>query len=208
MNLKYIKDIILSIFSSSGYSINKFNIQFPQPLDISISVDGEQNVTLSFKNNFPKISWKKFITLSTWVERMSLGPTGGALKLRYFPEVSFSYQQSENSFGSSVIDTSDIEEALLSQYRDDNQRLVAKKCLLYASEWATIASAEQDFSNCSPKQEKKLKNDCKNFIVANLKQDEEIQAKSAILTFLFFYVVLPVILKFIIEKLFNKLFSR
>ena len=207
--ISQIKDIILSIFSEAGYNIQNFNVKFPQPLDINIAIDKDNNVNLNFAKNLPKVSWKRFITLSALVQRITLGPTSGALKLKYLPDIKFSYgsEASEHfSFNGYILD--DISEDIEKEYSDTERKKIAYKCLHYASEWATIASNSGiNFSECSSSDKKKLKKDCKSFVTENIKNDPEIKAGSVILGFLFFYVVLPVILKFILERIFNKLFQ-
>lgn len=202
-----IKDIIDAIFSENGYSIQKFNIQFPHPLDIKIVKESDERISLQFTRLFPKISWKKFITLSANVNGIVLDENGGVLKLKYFPDIPFKYDDSKNTFGDTSFDFSDIREDINKSYDDQESRFLANKCLQYAEEWATIASAGFSFKSANGREKCRLKRDCKNFIVSNLKQDKELQAGSVVITFLFFYVVLPVVLKFVLEKIFQKLFS-
>jgi hypothetical protein len=81
--------------------------------------------------------------------------------------------------------------------------------LQYASEWATIASQNNvDFSQADANSARKLKKECKDFVMYNFKQDEEIRYGSIFLTFLLLYVVLPVVLKFVLERIFQKLFNK
>jgi hypothetical protein len=207
IQIQQIRDIIDSIFSNSGYNIKNLNLQFPHPLDMKITRNNE-DITLTFTQSMPKVTWKKFISLSARIIGITLGETGGVLKLKYLPDITFSYDDSstEQLFGKSY-NFYDIEEDIYSEYEDEESRIVAKKCLHYASEWATIASQGCDFASATPITRRKLKKDCKQFVMDNIKNDPEIQAGSVILTFLFFYVVLPVILKFILERLFKKLFN-
>ena len=110
VDLKQIRDIIYQIFSDVGYSINNTNIQFPQPLDIKITKNNDE-ISLDFSNKVPKVSWKKFITLSAHVNGISLNQTGGTIKLKYLPDISFTYDQTNkmlfNEYGG--MDFSDIE---------------------------------------------------------------------------------------------------
>ena len=209
MKIKFqqIRDIVDAIFSASGYNLNNLNVQFPQPLDIKIVRDDKNNIDLTFTESMPKVTWKKFVTLSARIIGINLGETGGTLKLKYLPDINFSYDESSEQLFGKTYDFSDIEESICSEYEDEERRLVAKKCLHYASEWATIASQGCDFSATDVVTRRQLKKDCKQFVMDNVKNDPEIQAGSVILTFLFFYVVLPVVLKFILEKLFKKLFD-
>lgn len=208
IQFQQIRDIVDSIFSESGYNIKNLNIQFPHPLDINIIRDDKDNITLTFTESMPKVTWKKFITLSARIIGISLGETGGVLKLKYLPDIKFSYDDSasEQLFGQ-YYDFSDIKEAISSEYDDEERQIIAKKCLHYATEWTTIASQGCDFALADTFTRRRLKKDCRQFVIDNVKNDAEIQAGSFILTFLFLYVVLPVILKFILERLFKKLFD-
>lgn len=208
--IQEIKDIIYSIFSNNGYNIKNFNIQFPHPLDIKIIKDKDENLSLDFTKSLPKVSWKKIINLTAWVQGISLGEKEGTLKLKYLPDIKFSYEEATvpTLFGSTY-NLNDIEYEIEQQYADDdNRKKLAKKCLHYADEWTTIASQSGlNFAQCSSSAQRQLKHSCKQFVTDNIKNDKEIVAGSVILTFLLLYVVLPVVLKFVLEKLFKKLFS-
>lgn len=203
-----IKQIVDFIFSKNGYDIKNLNISFPQPLDIKIVKDTSDNIILSFTETFPKVTWKKFIKLSAYVQGLTLGKEGGTLKLKYLPDINFSYDEnSETLFGNSH-NFNDIEAEINSEYPDEERNFLAKKCLHYAGEWATIASqGGMDFASCDKYTQRQLKRDCKDFVLQNIKEDEELKCGSVVLTFLLLYVVLPVVLKFILERLFKKLFS-
>jgi hypothetical protein len=207
--ISQIKQIVDFIFSKNGYDIKNINISFPQPLDIKIVKDTSENIILSFTESLPKVTWKKFIKLSAYVQGLTLGKDGGTLKLKYLPDIQFTYDENSESLFGNHFDTSDIEAQIDTEYQDEERNFLAKKCLQYGSEWATIASqGGTDFSACDKYTRRQLKRDCKDFVTSNLKEDEEIRHGSVILTFLLLYVVLPVILKFILERLFRKLFNE
>jgi hypothetical protein len=210
IQVQQIRDIVDAIFSKMGYNIKNFNIQFPHPLDIKIVRDEKNNIVLKFTESLPKVTWQKFITLTARISGISLGEKEGVLMLKYLPDVPFSYddQSTESLFGQAApYDFSDIYGDINSEYQDEERKILANKCLHYASEWATIANQSGSLSDTTPCHRRNLKRDCKNFVMDNIKNDPEIQAGSVILTFLFFYVVLPVVLKFVLERLFKKLFS-
>lgn len=200
-----IKSIIDSIFSDDGYNIQKFNVKFPTPLDIIISKK-DNSVELIFKKDLPKITWKKFITLSARVSGIVLNDTGGILKLKYFPDIPFSYNEAEERFGISY-DSSDINKDIEQEYPDEEAQFLAKKCLHYSSEWATIASQGCDLRSLQRSQQKRLKQQCKQFVLENLKNDQEIKSGSILISFILFYIILPAILRFVLDKLFKKIFS-
>lgn len=207
--IQQIRDIVDLIFSTTGYNIKNLNVSFPQPLDMKIIRNSDGDIVLSFTGSLPKVSWQKFISLSAWIQGISLGKIGGMLKLKYLPDISFLYDDSETKelFGQEM-DFSDIEEEILVHYNDETRQTLAKKCLHYAAAWATIASnSGVQFSQCTEISQRQLRKNCKNFVSDNIKNDPEIVAGSVILTFILLYVVLPVILKFILERLFKKLFS-
>jgi len=207
--ISQIKQIVDFIFSKNGYDIKNLNISFPQPLDIKIVKDPSENIILSFTESSPKVTWKKFIKLSAYVQGLTLGKTGGTLKLKYLPDINFTYDDNAETLFGNSFNVSDIEAAINKEYPDEERNFLAKKCLHYASEWATIASqGGTDFSSCDKYTRRQLKRDCKDFGLSNIKEDEEVKHGSVILTFLLLYVVLPVVLKFILERLFKKLFSE
>lgn len=208
--INQIKDIIYSVFSDEGYNVKNFSIQLPKLLDAKISLDNDNNFNLEFaNNNLPKVSWKKIITFSGWIEKIMLGKTSGSLKLKYLPAINFSYDNEPELFGSTSqrFDFSDIERDIDNQYGDQERKKIAQRCLQYATEWTTIASQSgEDFTRCTPRKQRKLKNECREFVIDNFKRNNEFGA-SPILLFLLFFVVLPVVLRFVLEKLFKKLFS-
>lgn len=205
INLREIREIIYQIFSESGYSINNINVQFPQPLDISVTQDGEE-VSLDFQNKSPKITWTRFISLSAYINGIALGKDGGTIKIKYLPDIDFDYDNpKELSLFGQAFDFSDIEEEISNQYSDEARQKLAQRCLQYGIEWATIASQSSCFAQANKSEQEVFKSQCKNFIKDNVANEE--RYGSAILTFILLYVLLPVVLKFIVERLFKKLFN-
>lgn len=204
INLKNIKDIIDQIFSDSGYSVNSVNIQFPQPLDIKITKDGE-SISLDFVGNTPKISWKRFITLSARIDGISLNKDGGTLKLKYLPDIDFSYEKTQEALFGQSYNFEEIKQEIYNEFSDDARQKLANRCLQYGVEWATIASQSSKFCNASISEQKILKQQCKAFIKSKIAEEEK--CGSAILTFILIYVLLPVVLKFIVERIFRKIFE-
>jgi hypothetical protein len=105
-------------------------------------------------------------------------------------------------------DFSSIQEEIAKEYKDDERKKLASRCLQYGTEWATIASQNADFAQSSQREQKRLKQQCKDFIRDNIQNEEEQKYGSVILTFILIYVLLPVVLKFIVERIFKKLFSN
>jgi hypothetical protein len=209
VDITVIREIISSLFSKDGYAIKNLNIQFPAPLDLNTFIDGDNNINFTFPKELPKVSWKKFVTLSAWIQKIVLGQTEGVIKLKYLPEIRFSYDKEEDEaiFGDQI-NFDDISKDILREYPDEERKKIAHKCLQYAKEWVTITSSSGvNFAECSASSRKQLKKDCRNFVMDNLRNDPDMQAGSIILTFLLLYIVLPVILKFILERIFRKIFN-
>lgn len=205
INIKQIRDIIYQIFSDNGYIFNNMNVRFPQPLNISITKTNDI-ISLDFIDKCPKVSLKKLITFTAHIQGLSLGSESGTIKLKYFPDINFSYERTQELLYGDAYDFSEIEEEILSEYKDDARQKLAVKCLQYGREWATIASrGNPDFCMSSPKEQKELKRQCKEFIMENIKEEE--RYGSVVLTFILLYVLLPVILKFIVERIFRKIFN-
>lgn len=204
--IKKFKEVLNKIFDSTGYSFKDINIKFPQPLDMVFGQSEDGNISLLFNKNLPKITWKKFITISAWIQGIILSDDGGTIKIKYFPDLKFSYtKDAEQLFSSKVLNVTSIEEEIHNQYPDEERQKIAKLCLHYASEWAIICSSsgitKDDFKN-----NKKLKKDCFNFVKDSIKQEKK--HGSFVISFVVIYIILPVILKWIIEKLFEKLISN
>ena len=115
--LKKIKEILNKIFDSTGYSFKDVNIRFPQPLQMTFGEEPNGNVSLTFNNSLPNISWKKFITISAWIQGIVLSENGGTIKIKYFPDLQFSYtKDAEQLFGSKNFTLDDIKEEINKQY--------------------------------------------------------------------------------------------
>ncbi len=210
INIQQIRDTIFQIFSDNGYNKNNVTVKFPQPLDIKVEQNGD-DITIDFNSNLPYISWKKLIRLSAYINGFTLGKNSGTIKLKYLPDITFTYEQtqqfisnmSEEKFGN--IDFSDIQKEIDVKFGDEERKKLATKCLQYGAEWARIASQGCDFSCADALTIRKMKRECSNFIKDNIEKEKEYG--SVILSFILIYVLLPVILKFIVERIFRKLFE-
>lgn len=204
IDLKEIRNIIYQIFSESGYSINNINIKFPQPLSIKIE-QKDDTISLDFADKSPKLSWKRFITLSAFVNGISLNKEGGVLKLKYLPDIKFSYEKTQELMFGETINFSDIASEIENEYKDEARKNLAHRCLQYGIEWTTIASQSGEFYTANVAEQRILKQQCKDFIRDNIV--EEKNHGSPILSFILLYVLLPVVLKFIVDRIFSKLFN-
>lgn len=204
--IENIKKVLNLIFSTEGYSVkDNLKLFFPRPFNLNCNASDNGEITLDFLGSQPKVTFKKYLTLSAWIEGVILREHGGVIKIKYLPDIDFTYEEKENSNKEfSMRDFSDIEGEIEFRYKDKERRILAQKCLQYATEWATIACAggvtKEDFRS-----KKFLKENCKNFVIEAIKNDKDLKYGSVILTIIILYVVLPVILRWILERIFSKL---
>ena len=202
--LNDIKKIIDQAFSSIGYEHQGLTVKLPSRIDVKIE-SKNNDVNLDFTNKLPVVSWKKFITMSALIQGMELNQTGGKIKIKYFPDINFLYEQPQLYGQTIVLDTGDIEQEIISEYPDDERQEIAKRCLHYANEWATICHSSGVTADDFRQNDRKLKRQCYCFVRDSI--IEEKRHGSVIISFILIYVILPVVLKWIIEKLFKKLTS-
>ena len=213
MSPKEISTIFTELFSKDGYTVNGFKIKSKSPLIANIEHKGGLT-EISFGSNPPKAEVTRIITLYAYVEGLVFGETGGTVKLRNFPDLSFSYEGSVFAGDSSRIDSEHIEECvkiedeICSEYSLDRDRKIAKKCLQYAKEWATIChQSGVTFDNADFSDRYVHYNNCYDFVEENVQNDIEKRYGSVILTWLFVYVVLPMIIKWVVNKVLERLFN-
>ena len=199
--LKDFKDAIDKVFTKNGFSFGNVTMRLPQPLNMTFGTDGK-DVALSFIKNLPKISWKKIITLSAWIESIVLSENGGRIKLKYFPDLHFSYVSGELQYGGQQeIDFSDVKLEIKSQFPDEERQKIANLCLQYVSEWVTICQSS-GVSSSEFRTNKKLKKDCYNFATESIKKDKN---HGSIIGIIVIFVILPVVLRWIIDRVFAKI---
>ena len=111
-----------------------------------------------------------------------------------------------SSFAISImlIFTSEIE----GKYSKKSYKDIAKKCLQYSEEWATMCMGKGvTFDNADYFDRYTLKDQCYNFVYDNAVEDAEKKYGSIILTWIFLYVILPTIIRWIINRFLDKLFD-
>jgi hypothetical protein len=206
MNPEELKSTLNNIFSSSGFVLNGYNIKCNTPLDVKIE-NKDNNILITFNKNTPVASIKKIITLSVNVEQICLENTGGYIKFKYFPVIRFSYDKVfSDDKQKKNLDPIYLE--IDNHYANKNEREVAKMCLRFANEWATICqSSGVDFSNANRKTRFELKKQCYSFVEENVHKELEKEYGSIILTWVFIYIVLPMIIKWIVAKILSRLYS-
>lgn len=214
-----IKTIIESLLSKGGYTVKNICISCDSPVNILLAHDATSgDIRIDFLSSQPLATIQKLIRFSLVVEGVSLGKNNGTLKIKHFPDISFDYDSKAISFGASSIaaalirsardvDFSSIEIDINSQYSDSGRRKIAKKCLQYGTEWAMIVgNSGFDASHCSAATRKILKKQCSAFIAKQIKNEEETLSKSygsIIITILLLNFLLPIIIKWVVEKILN-----
>ena len=206
MSPKEISEVLFKIFSDEGYKVNGFTISSESPLVANIFGD-ESQTSIKFGNNRPKASIKKFITLYAYVEEMVFGKEGGSIKLKNFPDISFSYEKSLLSFLEQQFSCDeDLIAEIDAKYTDATKNKIAHRCLQYGTEWATIVSSCDGFTGASASRKKQLRSQCIDFVVDNVRHDVEQEYGSVILTYLLVFIIIPAVARFIITKLLEKYF--
>lgn len=202
--IKNLKVILDKVFSSTGYSFKDLYIKLPQPLNMTFGIVAEDKISLKFIDQLPKISWKKFITISALIQEIILDNDGGVIRIKYFPDLKFQYSKSETTnFYSSPIILEELYDEINAEYPDAERRKIANLCLHYANEWVTMCcasgvSVDEIVSN------KDSKKNCYRFVKESIVNNEN-KHGSIVISFILIYVILPIILKWIIERIFKKL---
>jgi hypothetical protein len=208
MDLKNIYSILDQLFSS-GFSVNNIKIKCATPSNIKIT-HTKDSVYFSFSDNLPSAEVYKFITLKLSVEGISFGKTGGVIKLKNFPDISFDYEK-KHTFGSEVkqvnFDDIDEEKEINAAFKSQSKRKIASRCLQYAKDWATIASLNGvQFSDCDKFDYFVLKNKCYYFVEDQIRNDNELQYGSFISIFIL-GIILPAIIKWAVERVIRSLLT-
>ena len=211
MEISYVKQAIEAIFSESGYKIDNFTLFCPPSLDVKLSKT-EEGIHLDFSKIMPSVKTKKLLLpITAYVEGLFLGATGGTIKLKYFPDFSFKYSGfTEKKFGVVAQNsyTGKIKEDIIKEYPDAQRRKIAILALQYASEWGKIVSQnDTKFEYCKKSDKEYAQKNCYNFVYENIVNSKEIQARSAVLTFILVYLVLPAIISWVVKKFLDNFFN-
>jgi hypothetical protein len=211
MDISEIKKIVDQVFSNDGFKFLNFFFICPPSVDIKLNKD-EEGINIDFTKHMPYVKTRRMlIPLSVYVEGLFLGPESGSIKLKYFPDLHFDYKGfSDERFGSNEKITSleSFNNQINKQYPDQERRKIAKIALQYANEWATIVSqAGVNVKDCGQLDRKKLKQDCEKFVLENIKNSKEIEAKSAILSFILIHFVLPAVISWVVKKFLDNFFN-
>jgi hypothetical protein len=212
MDINYIKEVIEKAFSKTGFQISGFSVFLPKI--ISIKVEKKMGgLSIAFNEDLPNVTVKKFfIPINVQIQGIVFGENEGSIRLKYFPDINFNYQNgisSEMNFGSvNEFDTSDFTQEINHHFKDKERRKIAQLALKYTKEWASIVSENGvNFSQCNQNRKDQLYKDCNSFVNESIIQSKEIEAKSAILTFILIYLVLPAVISWVVKKFLDRMFK-
>jgi len=207
MSPKQISDTLASIFSDEGFSVQGFKIKSKSPLVANIYNENNET-SIKFGSNFPKAEITRLITLYVYIEEIIFRESGGVVRLKNFSDISFGYEQSLLSvlFSDKFSCSRELHQLIEETYTDEKKKKIAQQCLHYGTEWATIVSQSGGFVGANDNDRKKLRSECINFVVENVRHDVEQEYGSVILTYLLVFIVIPAIARFIITRLLEKYF--
>lgn len=199
--VKLVKDILTNIFSDNGYDANGINLKCKTPTTTRIS-NINDNIVIEFDTVLPRATIQKFISFKLDVQGIVLKNDGGIIRIKHFPDISFTYDKNSSSETlSQRVDFSYAMPELESQYGDEGRREIAKKCLHYAEDWATIVSSNGfEIDKCKASQKFFLKKQCASYIKDCIRNDEEVNRGSVLLTIIILNVIVPLIIRWIVEK--------
>ena len=206
MSPRDIYQSIASLFNGEGIVVKGFKVTSKTPTVATLRYDADI-AEITFGENQPKAEITRIITMYAYIEKIVFGPEGGSIKLRNFPDFSFGYgEESMHKFVR--FDNSDIYAEIEGKYAEKSYKDIAKKCLQYSEEWATMSMCNGiTFDNADYFDRWKLKDQCYNFVHDNVLEDAEKRYGSIVITWIFLYIILPTIIKWIINRFLDKLFD-
>ena len=206
MSPREIYQSISSIFNGEGIVVKGFKVTSKTPTVANITY-GADIAEITFGQNQPKAEITRIITMYAHIEKIVFGPEGGSIKLRNFPDFSFGYGE-EVTHKFVRFDNSDIYAEIEGKYAKKSYKDIAKKCLQYSEEWATMSMCNGiTFDNADYFDRWKLKDQRYNFVYDNVVEDAEKRYGSIVITWIFLYIILPTIIKWIINRFLDKLFD-
>ncbi len=216
MSPKDISTALFQIFSDEGFEVKGFKIKSESPLVANI-LNSEEKTIIKFGSNYPRAEITRLITFYAYIEEIVFGKQGGSIKLRNFPDIKFSYSDSvlsllkENFTNCSEKCCSSfpaISDEIDKRYSCKSENEIAKKCLQYAREWATISSQSGvDFAQSTNFEKKELRKSCYNFVKDSIEDEAKSKYKSVFLTFILVTVILPAIISWVVGKILDELFG-
>ena len=139
MNIREIRDLITSAFSSTGLKHESYIVNCPSPLTATIE-GSEDAISVKFTGNLPKLTVKKIVTLSIELEAIYMDGDGGKVKLKHFPDIRFNFDEEVSEIRCGSCHIVDISEEVDAKYGSDPQnKRIAHKVLHYCEAWASVA---------------------------------------------------------------------
>ena len=209
MSPKEVNESLKNLFNDNGLEVNGIKIKSESPLTINIYHEGDVT-NVNFGSNKPKAEIRRFITFRAYIEGASLGPEGGSIKLKNFPDLNFSYESNSllDLFTQNFCHSFGIDGEIEKRYRDNNKKEIAKRCLQYAEEWAKISQHSVDFASANSFERYELRKNCYDFVRSNIEQEAREKYSSVFLTFILLYVILPAIISWVVHRMLDKLFTE
>ncbi len=207
MSPKEVKDILDKLFSDEGVEVKGFKIKAKSPL--VANVEHEDGLTvIAFGSNQPKAEITKIFTLYAHIEQIVFGETGGSIKLRNFPDLSFTYDSTLFGSNECPLRCENINKEIDIKYGDATHKEIAKKCLQYGREWATICHRSGiTFDEADYADKYVLRRQCYNFVKDNIEEEAKEKYGSVLLTFFLLYVILPAIIQWVVHRILDDLFN-
>jgi ribosome-binding factor A len=202
-----VKDILDKLFSEKGMEVKGFKIKAKSPLVTNIEHEDGLTV-IAFGSNQPKAEITKIFTLYAHIEQIVFGKTGGSIKLRNFPDLSFKYDNTTFGSAKCPVRCDNISKEIDIKYSDSTYKEIAKKCLQYGREWATICHESGiTFSDADYADKYMLKRQCYKFVKDNIEEESKEKYGSVLLTFFLVYVILPAIIQWVVHRILDDLFN-
>lgn len=209
MTVSEIKNIVNKVFSEEGFRFLNFSFVCPNNIHLTFE-KGSKSINIDFTQEMPHVKVKKMlIPMTIYVEGLFLGEESGSIKLKYFPDIYFEYaafKEGQENFSSEfpVGNNTEIEECydeITKKYPDEERRMIARLSLQYTKQWAEILkTTRNDSKELSVVQKDSLKRDCENFVIENVKKSKKVKARSAILSFVLLYIIIPSVVNWVVKK--------
>jgi len=205
MDITSIRDKISQLFTADGLSINEYTVKCASPTTIRLL--GETGALwIKFdKATQPLLSVKKIITFSVYLEELYVGEDGGKIKLKNFPDINFTFDEADGAFGCTLLNLDDeLSSEIEKEFGDAESRRLAQKCLQYGQAWATMCrDGGTCFGELSPREARSMKKQCAAFIREQIKDE----LSGSVLVFILMQFVLPYIIRWIAERIIDRLIN-
>lgn len=203
MDIQSIRDKISSLFTADGLSIKEYTVKCASPTTVRLLGDGESLWVKFDKATQPLLSVKKIITISVNLEELYVGPDGGKIKLKNFPDINFTFDDAEGTFGCEMFSADDMLEEIEEEFGDAESRRLAEKCLTYGRAWATMCrDGGTCFSELSDRDIRSMKKQCASFIREQVREEH-----GSIIVLLLMQFVLPYIIRWVAERIIDRLIN-